>query len=995
MNNKCNTENYNKEIFVKDYFDIHNHYTKTYGKSTLILMQVGSFHEAYNTDNDGPDLYSLGERINMTVTQKNKNKPLSTSNPRMMGFPSYIVEDMVDRIVLLGYTIIRIDQTTEPPNPRREVVGIFSPSTCINNINSKDTHLVCIIFDAIKLKTDNPILCIGISSYNLKTGIGCVYETASTSNDKMLSLDNIVRYLEKYPPSETIYHFNEPLYKYIISNGNIDRMTMDDIIKYIGVKEDMTTYKLANTSMVMNIKYQTTLLEDIFGNNLDSINLHAYNYARTSLVGLLEFAKNHQPILLKKLTEPLYFDTEDTLYLGNKALDQLDVLPSNDKPKTLYDIICHTKTPMGKRYLIDQLCNPIISPIELNNRYNIIEILIKNNLCDIISKELNNIYDIPKIVRKIELNKVYPNEIFHLYNTLEQIKTVFRTLRSINDIDRKIIKSKLSIDKIVVEQLKSLMSFIENTFDLSYIENITFTNYKEETRNYIINNKYDNILLLTKKIETSNNFMDNLVLTLEKYIEEQNNKVIKKDSNSITLKFNDREGHYMLLTKRRCKILQEKLNKMSSIDINGIQIMIKDLEFTDLPKSNNTKITCRDILKISNNVVLLKTELAIELKNAFYNEVSIITKEYRDILISVSNTIKMLDFLNSGAVGSIILGYCKPTINDNNMHSINNNNMHSINNSYFEATQLRHPIIEIINTDTIYHPHDISLGKPDSILLFGVNSSGKSSLMKSIGLAIIMAQIGYYVPAKEFVFKPYKNLFTRIHGNDNLYKGLSSFMLEMVELGAILKRNNNNTLVLADELAKGTEYKSSLIIISYMLETLDKSNTSFISASHLHSLCDLPCIKKLNNVKTMHIKVSFDEIKNELIYDRILSEGEGEHFYGLLVCKYFMKSNDFNIRTKEIEMEVENQHIKKSNYNNNVFMICCEICGAKKNLESHHIEPQKDCDKFKSIKNPHIKRNESYNLVILCSQCHDSHDRGDINIIGWKETSNGRKLEIL
>ena len=106
--------NYNKEIYVKDYFDIHSHYTKIFGKSTLILMQVGSFHEAYNTDNDGPDLFYLGERINMTVTQKNKSKPLSTSNPRMMGFPSYIVEDMVERIVSLGYTIIRIDQTSEP-----------------------------------------------------------------------------------------------------------------------------------------------------------------------------------------------------------------------------------------------------------------------------------------------------------------------------------------------------------------------------------------------------------------------------------------------------------------------------------------------------------------------------------------------------------------------------------------------------------------------------------------------------------------------------------------------------------------------------------------------------------------------------------------------------------------------------------------------------------------------------------------------------------------
>ena len=126
-----NSNHYTKEIFVKDYFDIHNHYVKVYNQSNckiLILMAVGSFHECYNTDDDGPDLHIIGEKLDMVVTQKNKSKPLSTSNPRMLGFPSYIVDDTIDRIISLGYTVVRIDQTTEPPNPKREVVGIFSPS---------------------------------------------------------------------------------------------------------------------------------------------------------------------------------------------------------------------------------------------------------------------------------------------------------------------------------------------------------------------------------------------------------------------------------------------------------------------------------------------------------------------------------------------------------------------------------------------------------------------------------------------------------------------------------------------------------------------------------------------------------------------------------------------------------------------------------------------------------------------------------------------------
>jgi DNA mismatch repair protein MutS len=971
------THKYTKEIFVKDYFDIHNHYVKQFGKSTLILMQVGSFHEAYNTDNDGPDLYYLGERINMTVTQKNKSKELSTSNPRMMGFPSYIVEDMVERIVNLGYTIIRIDQTSEPPNPKREVVGIFSPSTILNNNNNK--YLISIVFDALKLKTNNPILCIGLTSYDMTSGIGCVYETVSTNFDTMIALDNATRFLEKYPPSETIYHFTSQLDSFIKNNGSINRMSHDDILKYLRIDNDsMTCYNIPNINMVINVKYQNELIENIFKNNLDNINLHAYNYARISLVGLLEFTKNHQPILLKKLSEPIYFDNENTLFLGNKALDQLDVLQSegSNKPKTLFDIINNCSTPMGKRYLIDQLCNPLINIDELNNRYNTVELLLDDKLFEKISKEMHNIYDLPKIIRKMELNKVYPSEIVHLSCSIEQIINVFKISKKINILN-------ININKELIDKLKEIYEYINETFNITYIENLSFANYKEESQNYIINNKYPNLNSLMEDINVCTNFMDNLVSTLEKLIEEQNSKVIKKDSNSITLKNNDRDGHYMLLTKRRCKILQEKLSKMDNINIGSIVIKVKDLEFKDLPTGNNTKITCKEIMNYSNAVTNLKVSFATQIKEAFYNEVNIIVDKYKDILINTSDIIKNLDFLNSGAKCAYNLGYCKPIIEYNK-------------DSYFSATELRHPIVEVINSDTAYHPHNISLGHEDTnkgILLYGINSSGKSTLMKSIGLSIIMAQIGYYVPAKEFIYSPYKNLFTRIIGSDNIFRGMSSFMSEMIELMAILKRNNNNTLVIADEICHSTEEKSANIIVAYMLETLEKSNSSFITATHLHSVADLPSVKSIKGIKTMHISVSYDEVKDMLIYSRELKEGQGDKYYGVMVAKYMMRNDEFNIRTKELEYEYDNYHIKQSNYNKDVFMFECHICKSKNHLESHHINFQKDCDDVKVKEKPHIKKNAKYNLVILCSKCHDKIDRNEIIVKGWIKTSSGVILD--
>jgi len=975
------TNHYNKEIFVKDYFDIHKFYSKIYEDQSncniLILMQVGSFHECYSTDNEGPNLNMLSEKLDMVVTQKNKNKPLSTTNPRMMGFPSYIVDEVMEKIINCGYTVVRIDQTSEPPNPKREVVGIYSPSTFITS--SKNSILVCIAFDGIKLKTSSPLLCVGISAYCMMTGEGCVYETISTPNDTMLALDGVVRFLEKYPPNEIVYYQTKAISNYLHSNTFINRMTFDDMLRYIGISSSINKYHLSNSiDTIVNAKYQQTLIEKIFNDNLDSINLHAYNMARLALVGILEFTTNHMPLLLNKLSKPEYFNQTNTLFLGNKAIEQLDILPTYDKPKTLYNVLCHTRTPMGKRLLKDNLCNPSIESSVLLYRYNAIDKLLASNMVDSIYNNMSNIIDLSKMVRKMELNKIYPNELAIFYNSLLQIKTTFSQLSKDSNLSK-----IFSIDKNIIKSIDTCIENLDSTFDIEYITNINYINYKEESKNYILNNKYPSINDLEESIVVGNNFMEHLLKQLEKYTEEK--KTIKtglsREQSTIILKYNDRDGHYMMLTKRRSKILQENLKKIENIKIGNNVINITDLEFIDLPRSNNTKICCKDISKISLNVVDLKSNLAKEIKEAFYIEVSSFITFNKDVITCIIEKITMLDFLNSGAMTAHINGYTKPTIVESDI-------------SYFDAKELRHPIVELINDDTSYQPHNISIGKDKKgILLYGINSSGKSTLMKSIGLNIVMAQIGYFVAAKEFTYSPYHNIFTRIVGIDNIYRGMSSFMVEMMELMAILKRNTMKTLVLGDEICRGTEEKSANIIVAYMLETLVQSNTSFITATHLHSIATLPSIVNLNGLSTMHLKINYDEKNDCLIYKRELMEGQGDKYYGVMVAKYLMKNDHFNNRTKEIEMEYNNYSLKKSNYNKDLIMINCTICKSTSNLETHHIHFQKDCDKIKVIDKPQIKKNKLYNLVILCSKCHDMIDRNDIVVHGWVKTNNGIILD--
>ncbi len=192
--------------------------------------------------------------------------------------------------------------------------------------------------------------------------------------------------------------------------------------------------------------------------------------------------------------------------------------------------------------------------------------------------------------------------------------------------------------------------------------------------------------------------------------------------------------------------------------------------------------------------------------------------------------------------------------------------------NFLELIDLRHPIIEANEEQGIYVPNDIILGelslakeeyknnviiknsnpinmynnKMHGVLLYGINSSGKSSLMKSIGIAVILAQAGFFVPAKSMRFSIFDSVFTRISGADNIAKGLSSFAVEMLELKNIFNRASNQSLILGDEISHSTETMSGVSIVASSILKLSKLEAMFIFATHLHQL---PEIEELKNLK--------------------------------------------------------------------------------------------------------------------------------------------------
>jgi DNA mismatch repair protein MutS len=211
-----------------------------------------------------------------------------------------------------------------------------------------------------------------------------------------------------------------------------------------------------------------------------------------------------------------------------------------------------------------------------------------------------------------------------------------------------------------------------------------------------------------------------------------------------------------------------------------------------------------------------------------------------------------------------------------------------------------------------------------------------------------------------------------------------------------LKRANENSLVLGDELCAGTESISALSIFSSSVIKMEERKTSFIFATHLHELCNIPRVMALDRVKMFHLKVIFNQETDMLIYDRKLEPGNGPAMYGLEVCRAMKMEPDFLLISEEIRKDLMGVKqrvldLKQSKYNAKVFVHVCEICG-KDAEDVHHIKFQCTADMNKMIDGA-IQKDTKSNLVPLCKDCHNSVHHGGIDIFGFKMTSNGVALD--
>ena len=255
-----------------------------------------------------------------------------------------------------------------------------------------------------------------------------------------------------------------------------------------------------------------------------------------------------------------------------------------------------------------------------------------------------------------------------------------------------------------------------------------------------------------------------------------------------------------------------------------------------------------------------------------------------------------------------------------------------------------------------------------------------STLMKSVGVAVLMAQAGMFVPCEEMTFTPIHSLFTKIGTRDDIWKGKSTFITEMTELRHMVDRCNKHSLILCDEPTSGTETFSATGIVASSILTFLNKKSLFVMTTHLHTLKQFKELMEDTRLQIKHLGMEYDTKKKSLVFDRVLRDGFGKSIYGLEIAEYLGFSSDFLKQAYDFRSRLETDKTglipkKRSRYNSKKWVEKCEECGSTKELHTHHIEHQASADKDGYIGVFH--KNRLSNLKILCRECHEKEHHHD------------------
>lgn len=928
----------NSVIMIYDeYVEYTSKYKAQYGERTVVLMEVGSFWELYSCDQGlGASMCEICSLLNITLSRKNKNVPdVSATNPMMAGFPSHALGKFVPLLMNDDWTVVLVGQVTAPPNPKRDVVGILSKGTYVEDAScgsANNNYILCIVIDS-SIHPVFKVMCHGVGMAYIDVGTGETALSEVNGIDAALVSDEVYRVYSRVKPTEVI------IYKV---SDEVDLAVIEKVISCTPPQKvkDYSRTGLPRDEVIGKLSYQEFLLKKAFGGKInqgfmtvhEALNIERSVQGACALTALLRYVMEHDSRLVRCLNPPKDFNMDATkaMNLYYNCAEQLEL-------GQLISYINKCVTPMGKRYFRWRLHNPFVDCTCIRAALNETERYM--SLYDDVRKLMRDVGDIERLFRRLTTSRIHPHELTVLVNSLEAVEKVKEVVGG-----PKIRAGDIAVHLMSELDKEQCAKFCIDKLDASMFKFGSDTLFDE---------------LVDKKNKATRKY--------EHVIEEWNTLIACPGA--FKLDYNDRDGLHILVTAKRHASASSKLKScelFESLHKSGIT-------------NTHLKLNNEELKDITKELGKLDDDISLKVKERYEKVLSCTTEKFIGSFAEVVDFISTVDFYACTAFIAKQYRYVKPDVISEEC------------SAFVTAAAMRHPLVELLDTHhCTYVPNDIDLRNKRAWLLYGLNAAGKSTLMKMVALNVIMAQSGLFVPCDRLEIKPFTSIFTRITKGDDILTGRSTFMVEIGELRNILKRVDHNSLVIGDELCAGTETLSAIAIVQTGIQDLLARQAAFIFATHLHELVDR--VGGDEGIHICHLHVDYDG--ETLIYDRTLRDGDGPKTYGIEVCKFLGMNDDFVKRALVVRQLLETGRTettpKESKYNSKLlFDEVCEVCGAKcaRSSEVHHIEQQALFSNLESK-----KMNAVSNLVVLCEECHDKVHDGKLEIKGKRMTSRGVQL---
>ena len=984
----------------KDYIYYTRQYKEKYGKQCIVLLQVGAFFEVYGFKNTNTNVIEESEILdfsqicNLNISEK--KIIYDNRQVQMAGFRDYTLDKYLHKLTDHDFTAVVYVQHKEGKQITRVMDSIHSPGTYISyendNLQQTTNNIACIWVDIHKSllyskqkneplsKMRDNLIC-GIAVANIFTGKSSICEFQESYVIQHTTFDELERAMVTHSPTEILFV------------SSLEKHDIDNILQYIGIQHKSVHIISSNAHQkaqnCQQQQYISHILSKFYGE--ESLNIcvefQTYPTATQAFCFLLDFVQEHNPNLVKNISIPDFHKTTNMI-LANHTLNQLNIIEgdlgkSRGNLSSVNSFLNKCNSSMGRRRFYHQLVSPTTDENWLQMEYSMITKLITPELYEhvpTLRKHLGQTRDIEKICRQLSTKRLYPSSVYYLHQTIQLTQTIYKMFKAYPEINQ------YFYDKNdILDQCTELSSFLESNFDIPKCQGCnSFTHFEEIFIQTGISEHLDGFI--TKYDKNMHDFHE-IHRILNKTIQQK--EQTNQDTEYVKIHSTEKSGMSFQITKKR-GLLLKKIAKdcEGSIIEDNDNTLWKDLTFKHASSSCD-EIEMPFISKICNELVVQKEQINKYIGIAYFDILTNLEELYYPLLENLAQYLSKVDVLQTKAYVAKENHYCCPKIDEN------------AEKPFIDAKALRHVLIEHLQTNEIYVPNDIVLGKKEEcngILLYGTNAVGKTSFIRAIGISVIMAQSGMFVPCSQFTFKPYHSIFSRILGNDNLFKGLSTFAVEMSELRVILKMSDENSLVLGDELCSGTETESALSIFVSGLIHLHDKQSSHIFATHFHEIIHYEEIQKLHLLALKHMAVHYDREEDILVYDRKLQDGPGNRMYGLEVCKSLHLDDAFlnkayEIRSKYFPDTQTGLQQKKSRYNAKKIRGMCEMCDNEIGQEVHHLQPQKDANEDGFIENEQgvFHKNHVANLMNVCESCHDEYHREELSV-SRKKTTKGYKL---